>query len=43
MNKEIEKIFVDLIQTSLGLPNDYGEDPNGNVIPCVTIKSQNLN
>ena len=42
MNKEIEKIFVDLIQTSLGLPNDYGEDPNGNVIPCVTIKSQNL-
>lgn len=42
MNKEIEKIFVDLIQTSLDLPNDYGEDPNGNVIPCVTIKSQNL-
>lgn len=42
MNKEIEKIFVDLIQTSLGLPNDYGEDPSGNVIPCVTIKSQNL-
>ena len=42
MNKEIEKIFVDLIQTSLGLPNDYGEDPSGNIIPCVTIKSQNL-
>jgi hypothetical protein len=42
MNKEIEKIFVDLIQTSLDLPNDYGEDPNGNTIPCVTIKSQNL-
>ncbi len=42
MNKEIEKIFVDLIQVSLGLPNDYGKDPNGNVIPCVTIKSQNL-
>lgn len=42
MNKEIEKIFVDLIQTSLDLPNDYGEDANGNKIPCVTIKSQNL-
>lgn len=42
MNKEIEKIFVELIQTSLDLPNDYGTDPQGNVIPCVTIKSQNI-
>lgn len=42
MQKQIEKIFVDLIQTSLDLPNDYGEDANGNKIPCVTIKSQNL-
>lgn len=42
MDKEIEKIFVDLIQKSLNLPNDWGKDDKGNVIPCVTIKSQNL-
>lgn len=42
MEKEIEKIFVDLIQKSLDLPNDYGKDEKGNIIPCVIIKSQNL-
>lgn len=42
MNKEIEKIFVELIQTSLNLPNNYGVDAQGNEIPCVTIKSQNI-
>ena len=42
MNKEIEKIFVDLIQQSLDLPDNYGLDKNGNEIPCVTIKSQNI-
>ena len=42
MEKEIEKIFVDLIQQSLDLPNDYGLDEQGNVIPCVIIKSQNI-
>lgn len=42
MNKEIEKIFVELIQASLNLPNDYGTDSQGNTIPCVTIKSQNI-
>lgn len=39
---EIEKIFVDLIQQSLNLPNNYGFDKQGNEIPCVTIKSQNI-
>lgn len=42
MLREIEKIFVDLVQKSLNLPNNYGTDENGNVIPCVTIKSQNI-
>ena len=42
MEKEIEKIFVDLIQKSLNLPNNWGTDSQGNEIPCVTIKSQNL-
>ena len=42
MQKEIEKIFVDLIQKSLNLPNNYGTDENGNIIPCVTIKAQNI-
>ena len=42
MIKPIEKIFVDLIQTSLNLPANYGKDQDGNVIPCVCIKSQNI-
>jgi len=40
--KPIEKIFVDLIQKSLDLPDNYGTDREGNVIPCVCIKSQNI-
>lgn len=42
MQKEIEKIFVDLIQKELNLPNNYGTDAQGNIIPCVTIKAQNI-
>lgn len=42
MNKEPEKIFVELIKTSLNLPDNYGYDSQGNEIPCVTIKSQNI-
>lgn len=42
MNKLVEKIFVDLIQKSLDLPDNYGTDDNGNEIPCVIIKSQNI-
>lgn len=42
MQQEIEKIFVDLIQKSLNLPANYGLDAEGNQIPCVTIKSQNI-
>ena len=42
MQKEIEKIFVDLIQQSLNLPDNYGFDQEGNVIPCVTIRAQNI-
>jgi len=42
MLREIEKIFVDLIQQSLNLPNNYGTDENGNIIPCVTIRAQNI-
>lgn len=42
MNKSIEKILVDLIQTELSLPDNYGLDSQGNQIPCVMIKSQNI-
>ena len=42
MNKEVETIFVELIQKSLDLPNNYGLDPDGNEITCVIIKSQNI-
>lgn len=42
MQKEIEKILVNLIQTSLNLPDNYGLDKAGNEIPCVTIKAQNI-
>lgn len=42
MQKQIEKIFVDLIQQSLNLPDNYGTDAQGNIIPCVTIKAQNI-
>jgi len=42
MKKEIEKIFVELIQKSLDLPDNYGTDEKGNVIPCVCIKAQNI-
>lgn len=42
MRKEIEKIFVDLITQYLDLPDNYGTDNEGNQIPCVSIKSQNL-
>lgn len=42
MQQEIEKIFVDLIQKSLDLPDNYGTDEDGNVIPCITIKAQNI-
>ncbi len=42
MQIEVEKIFVDLIQESLNLPDNYGTDSQGNEIPCVMIKSQNI-
>lgn len=42
MQKQTEKIFVDLVQKSLDLPDNYGKDDKGNIIPCVIIKSQNI-
>jgi len=42
MQKEVEKIFVDLIQKELNLPANWGYDSQGNEIPCVMIKSQNI-
>ena len=42
MNKDIEKILVDLVKTSLNLPDNYGVDANGNQIPSVLIQYQNL-
>lgn len=42
MNKSIESIFVDIIKKELNLPNNWGYEENGNEIPCVIIKSQNI-
>ena len=42
MQKDIEKIFVNLITKQLKLPDNYGTDENGNQIPCVIIKAQNI-
>ena len=42
MNKEVEKILVDLIKHELNLPDNYGTDEKGNVIPCVCIRAQNI-
>ena len=42
MQKEIEKIIVDLIKTYLVLPDNYGYDDQGNEIPCVVIRGQNV-
>lgn len=39
---EVEKIFVDLITKELNLPANWGVDGQGNQIPCVMIKSQNI-
>lgn len=42
MNKDIEAILVDIIQTELNLPDDYGTTDRGDLIPCVTIYAQNI-
>lgn len=42
MNKSIEQIFVNLIQSYMDLPDNYGQDNLGNDIPCVSIANQNL-
>ena len=42
MNKDIHKIFVDIITKELNLPTTYGTDEQGNEIPVVCIRSQNI-
>lgn len=42
MKKEIEKIFVDIIQHELDLPDNWGKTSTGDVIPCVIIANQNI-
>lgn len=42
MQLPIEQIIVNLIQNFMGLPANYGTDVNGNIIPCVSIASQNI-
>ena len=42
MQVPIEQIIVNLIQNFMGLPDNYGTDANGNIIPCVSIASQNI-
>lgn len=42
MQIPIEQIIVNLIQNFMDLPANYGTDVNGNIIPCVSIASQNI-
>lgn len=42
MNTGIEQIFVELLKSYLDLPNNYGYDAQGNEIPTVIIKGQNI-
>ena len=42
MNKEVEKILVELIKTYLVLPDNYGYDKDGNEIPTIVIRGQNV-
>lgn len=42
MNKDVEKIIVDLLKTYMSLPNNYGYDAQGNEIPCIVIRGQNV-
>ena len=42
MNKEIEKILIELIKTYLALPDNYGYDKDGNEIPTIVIRGQNV-
>ncbi len=42
MQKEIEKIFVDIIKHELNLPDNYGKTDSGDVIPSVVIAAQNI-
>ncbi len=42
MNKDIESIIVDIIQTELDLPDNYGPTARGDIIPCVSVYAQNI-
>lgn len=42
MQKEIEKILVDVIRHELNLPDNYGTTSRGDVIPTVIIYGQNI-
>ena len=42
MNKEIEKIIVDLLKNYMSLPDNYGTDEKGNAIPSIVIRGQNV-
>lgn len=42
MQKSIEKILVDIIQTCLDLPVNYGKTSKGDTIPSVIIYGQNI-
>lgn len=42
MQKEVEKIIVELIKDYLQLPANYGYDDQGNEIPSIVIRGQNV-
>ena len=41
MDKEVEKIFLDIIMTEMNLPDDYGNDDDGNEIAVGLIGFNN--
>lgn len=42
MKKDIEKILVDILTHELELPEHYGKNSRGDVIPCIIIYAQNI-
>ena len=42
MKIEPEQLVIDIVKHELNLPDTYGNDSEGNIIPCIAIGSQNV-
>lgn len=42
MKIEPEQLVIDIVKHELNLPDTYGNDSDGNIIPCIAIGSQNV-